>query len=531
MDSVLTYLNTTTSIGILSLIITILIYLLLVRPFQVGDNNDNNKHKEPPMVSGAWPIIGHLPLLHGTKPLHITLGSMADKYGPLFTIKVGSKRVVVLSNSEMAKECFTKNDVVSSSRPILISSENLGYKRAMFAFAPYGSYWRELRKIVTLELLSNRRIELLSHVRVSEVQASTKELLNLWSTQKNESGYVLVDIKKWFAELTFNIVLRMIAGKRFFGAMNSESEDKANECLKSLKESLRLLGLFTVGDAIPSLRWLDLGGHEKAMKKTSMELDRFMIEWLDEHRQKKMNSDASNERDFIDVMISVLSDAKIHAFDADNQSHNAMIAGGTDTSTVTLTWTLCLLLNNPSKLEKAKEELDKEIGKERNVSESDINKLRYLQAIVKETLRLYPPAPLASPHEITENCTLGGYDIKKGTWLLINVWKINTDPYFWPNHLDFEPEKFLTTHKEVDVKGQHYELLPFGCGRRICPGISFGLGVIQFILANLLHSFEIVNPSNEPIDMSGTLGLVHAKTTPLMVMVKPRLSSKCYKTM
>ncbi|KAL4316412.1 hypothetical protein AHAS_Ahas15G0282500 [Arachis hypogaea] len=495
MDSVLTYLNTTTSIGILSLVITILIYLLLVRPFQVGDNNDNNKHKEPPMVSGAWPIIGHLPLLHGAKPLHITLGSMADKYGPLFTIKIGSRRVVVLSNSEMAKECFTKNDVVSSSRPILVSSENLGYKRAMFAFAPYGSYWRELRKIVTLELLSNRRIELLSHVRVSEVQASTKELLNIWSTQKNESGYVLVDIKKWFAELTFNIVLRMIAGKRFFGAMNSESEDKANECLKSLRESLRLLGLFTVGDAIPSLRWLDLGGHEKAMKKTYMELDRFMIEWLDEHRQKKMNSDASNERDFIDVMISVLSDAKIHAFDADTVTKATtlnMIIGATETTSITMTWAMCLLLKNPHTLENAKEELEKEIGKERCVS---------------------------------------GYHIEKGTQLIANLWKINNDPCVWSNHLDFTPEKFLTTHKDVDVKGHHFELLPFGSGRRVCPGISFGLQMIHFILANFLHSFEISNPYNEPVDMSGTIGLVHAKATPLKIMVKPRLSPNCYETM
>ncbi|MED6146343.1 hypothetical protein PIB30_033647, partial [Stylosanthes scabra] len=125
-----------------------------------------------------------------------------------------------------------------------------------------------------------------------------------------------------------------------------------------------------------------------------------------------------------------------------------MIAGASDTTTVTLTWAMCLLLNNPSKFDKAKEELDKEIGRDQCVQESDINKLRYLQAIVKETLRLYPPAPLAAPHEITENCTLGGYEIEKGTWLMMNISKINTDPCFWPNQLEFDPDKFLTTHKE-----------------------------------------------------------------------------------
>ncbi|XLS94337.1 hypothetical protein HN51_070345 [Arachis hypogaea] len=259
MDQIPTYPNTTsiTGITILSLVITILFYLLMYRPFKAG-----NKHREPPMVAGAWPILGHLPLFHGSRsqPLHITLGAMADKYGPLFTVKLGSKKIVVLSNSEMAKECFTKNDAIVASRPNLVSFENLGYNGAMIGFTPYGPYWRELRKFSTLELLSNRRIELLSHVRVSEVRASTKDLLSLWSTQKNESGYVLVDVKQWFAELTFNMVLRIVAGKTFFGAVDSESEDKASKCLKTIREMMRLMGLFTVGDAIPSLRWLDLGG-------------------------------------------------------------------------------------------------------------------------------------------------------------------------------------------------------------------------------------------------------------------------------
>ncbi|MED6214590.1 hypothetical protein PIB30_104485, partial [Stylosanthes scabra] len=206
-----------------------------------------------------------------------------------------------------------------------------------------------------------------------------------------------------------------------------------------------------------------------------------------------------------------------------------MIIGGNDTTTVTFTWAMCLLLRNPHELEKAKQELDEKIGKERYINESDMNKLPYLQAIVKETLRLYPAAPLAAPHELTENCTLGGYNIKKGTWLITNIWKINTDPSVWSDHLEFRPEKFLTTHKDIDVRGHHFELLPFGGGRRICPGISFGLQMLHFVLASFLHSFEI--QSAPIVDMSATLGLVIAKTTPLKIMVKPRLSPSCYVTM
>ncbi|XLR66540.1 hypothetical protein S83_017212 [Arachis hypogaea] len=537
MDPILTYPNTTsiTGITILSLVITILFYLLMYRPFKAG-----NKHREPPMVAGAWPILGHLPLFHGSRsqPLHITLGAMADKYGPLFTVKLGSKKIVVLSNSAMAKECFTKNDAIVASRPNLVSFENLGYNGAMIGFTPYGPYWRELRKFSNLELLSNRRIELLSHVRVSEVRASTKDLLSLWSTQKNESGYVLVDVKQWFAELTFNMVLRMVAGKTFFGAVDSESEDKASKCLKTIREMMRLMGMFTVGDAIPSLRWLDLGGHEKAMKETAKQLDEILSGWLDEHRKNMdfLDEKGSSEepRDFIDVMLSVFSHTHIREFDADTiykATILTMIVGGNDTTTVSLTWAMCLLLKNPHVLEKAKQELDEKIGKDRCIVESDINNLVYLQAIVKETLRLYPAAPLAAPHEFTEDCNLGGYHIKKGTQLITNIWKINTDPYIWSDHLDFKPEKFLTTHKDIDVKGHHFELLPFGGGRRICPGISFGLKMLHFVLASFLHSFEILNPPIEFVDMSATLGLVIAKTTPLKIMVKPRLSPNCYVNM
>lgn len=205
--------------------------------------------------------------------------------------------------------------------------------------------------------------------------------------------------------------------------------------------------------------------------------------------------------------------------------------GATDTSTVTLTWVMCFLLKNPLILEIVKEEINTQIGEERFISESDVNKLVYLQAVVKETLRLYPPGPLSAPREFTQDCMLGGYHVKKGTRLITNLWKIQTDPNIWLDPLMFKPERFLTTHRDVDVKGQSFELLPFGSGRRICPGISFGLNMIHLTLANFLHSFEILNKPNEPIDMSEALGMTNEKATPLEILVKPRLSSKYYESL
>ncbi|CAI8594412.1 unnamed protein product [Vicia faba] len=539
MDFILNYLNITT-IAFISLI------SLLFFVFRFSKVSHT---KQPPIISGSWPLLGHLPLMRNTQTPHKTLGYLVDKYGPIFTIKLGATNALVLSNSELAKECFTKNDIVVSSRPKPVAVELMSYNQAFIGWAPYGAYWRQLRKIVTLEILSNRRIELLNHIRVSEVQTSIKELVNTWSDQMslstseinnklaNTNDYVSVELKKWFAQLTLNMVLRMVVGKRCFGDVDEANKEEAKIFLENIRDFMRLIGTFTVGDGVPFLKRLDLGGHEKEMKKCARKFDEMLNEWLEEHRVKKgLGSDDKvvGERDFMDAMLLVLKDKPIEGFDVDTiikATTLELILGGSDTTAGTLTWAMCLLLKHPHVLEKAKVELNTHIGKERCVNESDINKLVYLQAIIKETLRLYPPAPFSSPREFTEDCTIGGYHIKKGTRLMPNFWKIHRDPSVWPNPLEFNPERFLTSHKDVDVRGQNFELLPFGSGRRMCAGMSLGLNMVHYILASFLHSFEILNPSPESIDDTEVLEFVTTKATPLEVLVKPFLSFKCYETM
>ena len=206
----------------------------------------------------------------------------------------------------------------------------------------------------------------------------------------------------------------------------------------------------------------------------------------------------------------------------------ALIVAGADTIATTLTWALSLLLNNQETLKKAQQELDVQIGRERQVKESDIKNLVYLQAIIKETMRLYPPGPFTIPRKSMEDCTLAGYHVPAGTQLLVNLSKIHRDPRVWFDPNEFQPERFLTSHKGVDVKGQHFELLPFGAGRRMCPGVSLALQVTQLTLATLLHAFEIATPSDEPVDMTEKVGLTDIKVTPLEVHLTPRLPTQVY---
>ncbi|KAF3446243.1 hypothetical protein FNV43_RR11422 [Rhamnella rubrinervis] len=472
------------------------------------------KGNTAPEPKGAWPVIGHLHMLVGSKPPHITLGALADKYGPVFTVRIGLHPALVICNSEAAKDCFTINDMSVSSRPQLVSLKHIGYDHAMFSFAPYGTYWREVRKMSTLKLLSNRQLELLKPIRVSEVATFIKKIHQLWTEKKNVSRQGLVEMKQWFGDLTLNVILRMVAGKRYSIAANAR-------------------------DVMPYIGWLDLGGYEKAMKKTAKDLDDTLDKWLEEHKRKRQEVPGGGDQvdregqNFMDVMLSVLDqDSDLAGYDADriNKATSlTMISSANDTITVVLTWALSLLLNNRHVLKKAKDELDACVGRERVVDESDLNKLVYIQAIVKETLRLYPAAPLSGPREFTEDCTIAGYHFPKGTRLFTNLWKIQTDPQIWSDPLVFNPERFMTTHRDVDFWGrQHFEYIPFGSGRRVCPAISFAWQMVNFSLASFLHAFDISTPSDAVVDMTESFGLTNLKATPLEVVVTPRLPASMY---
>jgi cytochrome P450 len=203
-----------------------------------------------------------------------------------------------------------------------------------------------------------------------------------------------------------------------------------------------------------------------------------------------------------------------------------LIAGGTESSAVTVEWALSELLKKPEVFAKATEELDRVVGRGRWVNEKDIPSLPYMDAIVKETMRLHPVAPMLVPRLSREDTSIGGYDIPAGTRVLVSVWTIGRDPELWDAPEEFMPERFLGSR--LDVKGQDYELLPFGSGRRMCPGYSLGLKVIQVSLANLLHGFEWKLPHGVELNMEEIFGLSTPRKFPLEAVVEPKLPAHLY---
>lgn len=199
-----------------------------------------------------------------------------------------------------------------------------------------------------------------------------------------------------------------------------------------------------------------------------------------------------------------------------------MFAAGTDTNFITLDWAMTELMINPRVLKRAQAEVRSIVGERRTVSEDDLPQLDYMKAVIKETFRLHPPAPVLVPRESIEDLTIDGYRIPAKTRYFINAWAIGRDPESWQNPDMFEPERFMNNH--IDYKGQDFELIPFGAGRRSCPAITFSTATVELALAQLLHSFEWELPPGvkvKDLDMTEVFGITMHKISPMIVVAKP----------
>ena len=265
----------------------------------------------PPEPSGGWPVIGHLHLLQGNVPVFRILGAMANKLGPVFMIRLGMHRTMVVSDHVTVKECFTTNDKIFASRPNSAAAKILAYNNAALPIAPYGPLWREMRKLCVLEILSTRRLTDLMPVQVSELDAGIKDLYML-GKDNNWVHPQKVVMSEWFEHLTFNVLLRMIAGKRYFNNVVNGGEE-VGSAVAVIKKMVALFGAFVPSDAIPFLEWMDLQGYLSSMKLVAKELDSILEGWVEEHIGRH-NSEASTKQDFIDTMLAKLKEASLFGY-------------------------------------------------------------------------------------------------------------------------------------------------------------------------------------------------------------------------
>ncbi|CAN1818371.1 Cytochrome P450 93A3 [Linum perenne] len=497
---------------LLSITITTTLIILIIKTL-AGDGG--GPHLPTPM---SLPIIGHLHLL---SPIpHQALYNLSLLHGPLFRISLGSVPCVVASSPETAREFLKTHDSSFSDKPVSSAVDYLTYGSSDFAFAPHGPYWKFMKRLCMSELLGGRVLDRTVPLRRDEIRRFVE---GIWKSAEAKEP---VEVGGELIRLTNNVVSRMVMSERCSGGGDKE----VGEVRRVIEETGRLAGEFNIGDFVWWLKWLDLNGFGKRMKVVRERFDLMMERIITEHeedamrrmRKKKISSmgeDDGQVKDLLDLLLDISAD---ETSDIKLTRHNIkafildIFAAGTETSAITTDWAMAELLNNVEILHKLQEELDSVVGKSRLVEESDITNLPYLQAVVKETLRLHPTGPLIV-RQSSEDCEVVGYKIPARTRLFVNVWAIGRDPSHWDDPLEFKPERFM------EVKGQHFELLPFGSGRRGCPGITLALQMVHTSLAVMVQCFDWKVESDKGIDMEEGVGLALPRANPLVCVPVARL--------
>ncbi|CAI9111339.1 OLC1v1011548C1 [Oldenlandia corymbosa var. corymbosa] len=491
--------------------ITLLITFLLLGSMLVKILTQFNREKHPevnlPPGPKPLPIIGNIHQLAGSPFLHRLLRDLAHKYGPLMHLKVGETPTIIVTSPEMAKEIYRTNDLLFSSRPPILQFKIFSYNFVGLIFSPYGNHWKQLRKLCTVELLSPSRVQTFRSIKEDEV-------FKLMESISSQEGSI-VNLTKAVSILSYSITGRAALGKK---------NEQTQRYMDIVIEMNRLASEFSLADLYPSVKLFQVFNTKRyKLERGHKQIDEIIGNILNEHKQRIEEGKGEDAKEnLVQVLINIqrrndfepeLTDECIKAVIFD------IFTAGSETSAILLEWAFAEIIRNPEVLKRAQDEARSVFSEVGNVDESRLHELKYLHAIYKESLRLHPSAPLLLPRICGEKCEINGYEIPKHATVIVNAWAIGRDPAHWTEAEKFDPDRFLNS--EVDYKGTDFEYIPFGAGRRICPGISFAQPSNELILAQLLFHFDWQLPGglkNEELDMNENLGLTVKRLNDLLLI-------------
>lgn len=496
------------------------LYLLSCRQ-KVPSNGGGrgNKIPSPP----ALPVLGHLHLLK--KPLHRSLAALAARYGGgrdgagLLLLRFGATPVLLVSSPSIAEECFTVHDVALADRPGFASRRALiGGDCPSIALASYGPLWRHLRRIATVHALSAHRLSLTTAARDTEARAMARKL---WLAAGPDAA--VVRVKSTAYEFVVNVVMAMVAGRRM-------PEDEVLRFKAMTEAALAAAGSANRQDFLPFLRLLDFGRTGKRLAGLAKERHEFGQRLVDEYR--RLNDPAITDETSTPASKTVIGELLRHQ-ERSPESYSdvvvrtvclSLLQAGTDTSSSTIEWAMALLLNNPDVLTKATKEIDNVVGISRLLEERDLAHLPYLRCIIMETLRMYPITPNLTPHQASSDCIVadGQFVIPCGTMVLVDIYSMQRDPAVWDDPNKFKPERFSVGQEIGEGGGGKQMMMPFGMGRRKCPGEGLAWRTVGVALGVMIQCFRWERTHKEKVDMSEGSGFTMPMAVPLVAVCRPR---------
>ncbi|KAJ9153907.1 hypothetical protein P3X46_027295 [Hevea brasiliensis] len=490
--------------------IFLFIFMAMLRIWRKSKTSNSTLNLPP----GPWklPLIGSLHHLAGSMPLHHRLRDLSMKYGPLMHLQLGEITNIVISSPETAKQVMKTHDIIFSQRPFIPSISLMTYNSMDIAFSPYGEYWRQLRKICTSELLTASRVRSFRSIR----EEQTSKFVRFISSSAGSP----INFSRMMESLTYSVISRAAFGKVWKGeevfvpTIKKLAQAAADSYLADLYPSIKLLQVIT--------------GMKPRLKRLHQAIDEIIENIVDEHRTKKAEAksvDVDEEEDLVDVLLNIQDKGDLE-FPLTSVNIKAVILDmfivGSDTSSTPVEWAMSEMLKNPRVMIKAQQEVRQIFDANGTIDEAGLQELNYLKLVIKETLRLHPPVPLLVPRECRESCIINGYHIPEKSTVVVNAWAIGRDPNYWSEAKRFYPERFLDN--SIDFKGTNFEFIPFGAGRRMCPGILFGMANVELPLAQLLYHFDWKLPSGlkpENLDMTEDLSITVKRRNPLYVIPIP----------
>ncbi|GAV68381.1 LOW QUALITY PROTEIN: p450 domain-containing protein, partial [Cephalotus follicularis] len=472
---------------------TFIIFFFMVVKIVRQPRAKNSTPKLPPGPR-KLPDIENIHQLLGSLPHH-TLRDLTKKYGPLMHL-LGEVSTVVVSSPEMAEKVMKNHGMVFAYKPSLVGTTIISYNNSDIAFSPYGDYWRQIRKIATMELLGANRVQMFRSIREEEAS-------NFIKTISSRNG-LPINLSERLFSLAYGITSRAAFGKKC-------NEEDQKTFISIVNKATTLVSGFSIADAYPSIKVLEtISGLRPRFEKLFKMADRIL--------QNILNVEA--DADLVDVLLKIQQEGDLQFPLTDNNIKAVIFnifSAGSETSSATVEWAFCEMLKNPRLMKEAQNEVSRVFYDKKTVDETRIHELKLLNSIIKESLRLHPPLPLI-PRASGEECEIDGYTIPVKSRVFVNAWAIGRDPTYWSEAETFQPERFL--NNSIDYKGTDFQFIPFGAGRRICPGMSYALPNIQLPLAQMLYHFDWKLPNDMPeeLDMTEEFGLSVKRKKDLFVI-------------